>query len=300
MITQYMDVICIGNLNYDISFHLPGIPDVHEKVRCDNATFSCGGSAGNTACWLASLGVKTGVVGAVGNDAFGEAQIEDLKKYHVVTTHIRRIGQSGVAVILVEGEAKRMIKYTGANAYKEIDEYLLLAEHVHISSNEKDTVKKVITICGQREIEREKKITLSWDPQELLFEELLPFFNYVFINEDDLKRKTGINNIEMAARTLKPEVLIVTKNGGGCFIFGDTVIDVPSFNVEAVDSTGAGDAFDAGFIFGLQKKVSLEECGILGTACASLKVQHYGARGEIYNTDALKVFLQQRNINVTF
>lgn len=295
MITQYMDVICIGNLNYDINFHLSEIPDVHEKVRCDNATFSCGGSAGNTACWLASLGVRTGIVGAVGNDAFGEAQVEDLKKYNVDTTHIRRIGQSGVAVILVEGEAKRMIKYTGANAYKKIDEYLLLAEHVHLSSNEKDTVEKVIAICDQKE----KKITISWDPQELFFEELLSFFNYVFINEDDLKRKTDIKNIEMAARTLKPDVLIVTKNGGGCFIFGDTVIDVPSFNVEAVDSTGAGDAFDAGFIFGLQKKASVKECGILGTACASLKVQHYGARGGIYNTDALKVFLQQRNINMT-
>ena len=299
MITQYMDVICIGNLNYDISFHLSEIPDVHEKVRCDNATFSCGGSAGNTACWLASLGVKTGVVGAVGNDALGEAQIEDLKKYHVGTTHIRRIGQSGVAVILVEGEAKRMIKYTGANAYKEIDEYFLSAGHVHISSNEEDTVKKVIEICGQREKRKEKKITLSWDPQELFFEELLPFFNYVFINEDDLRRKTGINNIETAARTLKPEILIVTKNGGGCLIFGDIVIDVPSFNIEAVDSTGAGDAFDAGFILGLQKKLSLKECGILGTACASLKVQHYGARGGIYDTDALRVFLQQRNINMT-
>lgn len=296
MITQYMDVICIGNLNYDISFHLSEIPDVHEKVRCDNATFSCGGSAGNTACWLASLGVKTGVVGAVGNDALGEAQIEDLKKYNVDTNHVRRTGQSGVAVILVEGEAKRMIKYTGANAYKEIDEYLLSAGHVHLSSNEKNTIEKVIEICGQKEKEKEKKITLSWDPQELFFDELTPFFNYVFINEDDLRRKTGIHNIEMAAKTLNPEILAVTKNGGGCFIFGDTVIDVPSFNVEAADSTGAGDAFDAGFILGLQKKLSLKECGILGTACASLKVQHYGARGGICTFDALKTFLQQRNI----
>lgn len=292
-----MDVICIGNLNYDISFHVSEIPDVHEKVRCDNATFSCGGSAGNTACWLASLGVHTGVVGAVGHDAFGEAQIEDLKKYNVDTTHINHVGHSGVAVILVEGEAKRMIKYTGANKYKEIDDYLLQCGHVHLSSNEKETVEKVVEMCEQPQNQKQRqKITLSWDPQELLFEDLIPFFDYVFINEDDLKRKTGTTTMEEASETLTPDVLIVTKNGGGCFIFGDAVIDVPSFNIEAVDSTGAGDAFDAGFIFGLQNKVSLKECGILGTACASVKVQHYGARGGICNRDTLRTFLQKRNI----
>lgn len=287
-----MDVICIGNLNFDISFHLPQVPDIHQKIRCEDVTFSCGGSAGNTACWLASLGVKTGVVGAVGDDAFGQAQIQDLLQYGVDTTHIKRIGKSGIAVILVEGEVKRMIKHTGANQYKEIDETLLLAGHVHLASNEKDTVKKVITIC------KGKGITLSWDPQELLFEELLPSFDYVFINEDDLKRKTGINHMKKAVKTLESKVLIVTKNGGGCIIFGDAVTDVPSFNVTALDSTGAGDAFDAGFITGLQKKLTVRECGILGVACASVKVQHYSARGGICSLDQIKTFLQQRTIHI--
>ncbi len=284
-----MDVICIGNLNFDINFHISQLPGLHEKVRCDDATFSCGGSAGNTACWLASLGVSTGMGGAVGHDALGQAQVKDLKKYNVDITHVSQINQSGVAVILVEGEAKRMIKYTGANAYKDVGGYLLSYNHVHLSSNDKDTVKKVIDIC-------ERKTTLSWDPQELLFEEFLPYFNYVFINEDDLKRKTGEKNLERAAEILNTRILVVTKNGGGCIIFGDTVRDIPSFNIEAVDSTGAGDAFDAGFIFGLQNMLTIQECGILGTACASLKVQHHGARGGICTRDTLEAFLQQRNI----
>ncbi|MBU7018506.1 MAG: carbohydrate kinase family protein [Theionarchaea archaeon] len=286
-----MNVICIGNLNFDISFHISQLPHLHEKVRCDDATFSCGGSAGNTACWLASLGVSTGMGGAVGNDALGKAQIEDLKKFNVDIAHVNRINQSGVAVILVEGEAKRMIKYTGANAYKDVGDYLLCCNHVHLSSNDKDTVRKVIDIC-------EGKTTLSWDPQELLFEEFLHSFNYVFINEDDLRRKTGKEDLARAAGTLNAKTLVVTKNGGGCIIFGETVRDIPSFSIEAVDSTGAGDAFDAGFIFGLLRMLDISECGILGTACASLKVQHHGARGGVCTRDTLEEFLQQRNIHI--
>ncbi len=286
-----MDVICIGNLNFDISFTISQIPDIHQKVRCEQATFSCGGSAGNTACWLASLGVETGIVGAVGDDAFGQAQIDALSRYNVVTNHIKRMGQSGIAVILVEGEAKRMLKYTGANKCKKIDKYILSASHIHLSSNEKDTVEKVVKACER------SNITLSWDPQELFFRELLPFFDYVFINEDDLKRETHTNTVHTAARALNPKTLIVTKNGGGCFIFDDTVIDVPSFNMTAKDSTGAGDAFDAGFIFGLKRQVNLRECGILGTACASIKVQHHGARTGICDVQGLKAFLREKNIH---
>ena len=187
-----------------------------------------------------------------------------------------------------------MIKYPGANIYKEVGESLS-AGHVHLSSNERETVEQVISI---RKTSESKKMTLSWDPQELLFEELLPFFDYVFINEDDLKRKTGMTTVREAAQTLETTSLIVTKNGGGCTIFGEKFMDVPSFNIKALDSTGAGDAFDAGFIFGLQHQLSTRECGILGTACASIKVQHYGARGGITTQKGLKKFLKQYNLDM--
>ncbi len=285
-----MDIICIGNLNFDISFHVSRMPDIHEKVRCQNVTFSCGGSAGNTACWLGSLGVKTGMVGAVGNDVFGKAQIEDLLQYHVDVSHVKVTNQSGIAVILVEGENKRMLKFTGANTYKEVDEYILSADHVHLSSNEKDTVERVVDVC------RNTDITLSWDPQELFFEEFSPFFDHIFINEDDLKRKTG-KPIREAAEILDTHTLIVTKNGGGCLI-SEGAIDVPSFNIKALDTTGAGDAFDAGFLLGLCQNVHLRECGILGTACASIKVQHYGARGGICDISGLKGFLMEHGIHI--
>lgn len=283
-----MNVICIGNLNYDISFKLSALPDLHQKVRCKNAVFGCGGSAGNTACWLGSLGVDTRIVGAVGDDPFGDAQITDLKKYTVDTTHVIRTNKSGVAVILVEGEAKRIIKFTGANQHKIIEKYITKADYIHLSSNEKEIVEKVCTVCSP-------ECVLSWDPQELFFEDLLHFFDYVFINEDDLKRKTDTKSIKKAVKAINADTLIVTKNGGGCIIFGTATQDIPSFNIKAVDTTGAGDAFDAGFIFGLTNRFSLRECGITGTACASISVQHHGARGGICTRGQLITFLQTHN-----
>jgi sugar/nucleoside kinase (ribokinase family) len=280
-----MKVICIGNLNFDISFQLSKLPDVHQKVRCDTAFFSCGGSAGNTACWLGSLGVNTSMVGAAGDDPFGDAQIADLNTYNVDTTHVKKVNKSGIAVILVEGEAKHIIKFTGANQHKDINEYITQADHIHVSSNEKKVVQSICTLC-------KPECVLSWDPQELFFEDLLPCFDYVFMNEDDLKRKTGLTTIEKAVEILDTNTLIVTKNGGGCVIFGDTVIDIPSFNMQAVDTTGAGDAFDAGFIYGLHSALHLRDCGIAGTACASISVQHHGARGGICTKDQLIHFLR--------
>ncbi|MGD2248672.1 MAG: carbohydrate kinase family protein [Candidatus Methanofastidiosia archaeon] len=283
-----MNVICIGNLNFDISFQLSALPDSHQKVRCDTAFFSCGGSAGNTACWLGSLGVHISMVGAVGNDPFGDAQIADLNKYTVDTTHVKKVNKSGIAVILVEKEAKRIIKFTGANQYKDITAYITQADHIHLSSNEKKVVETVCDICTP-------ECVLSWDPQELFFEDLLPCFDYVFMNEDDLKRKTGLNTIKKAAKILDTNTLIVTKNGGGCITFGSTTIDIPSFGIQAVDTTGAGDAFDAGFIYGLHSSLPICECGITGTACASISVQHHGARGGICTRDQLIHFLRDHD-----
>jgi ribokinase len=285
-----MDVLCIGNLNYDISFHLSQIPAMHEKVRCEDTTFSCGGSAGNTACWLGSLGMSCGMVGAVGEDAFGQAQIDDLHAYHVDTSRVQMIGKSGIAVIMVEGEAKRMIKYSGANKYKDVHN-LPECTHIHLSSNEESILETMVS-------HRSSTPTLSWDPQELLFEEYIPYFDYLFINEDDLYRQTEISSPLEAARSLHGNTIVVTKNGGGCLIVTDTTMNIPSFGIEALDSTGAGDAFDAGFLYGVLSGLHMEFCGIIGTACASLKVQHHGARGGICSTDELSEFLLQQGKSI--
>ena len=287
-----MDVLCIGNLNYDISFHLSRLPAVHEKVRCENTTFSCGGSAGNTACWLGSLGVSCGVVGGVGDDVFGRAQIEDLHAHHVDTSQVMVKGQSGIAVIMTEGEEKRMIKYSGANRFLKAHR-LSGVTHIHMSSNEKSIIESVITT-------RSDETTLSWDPQELFFEEYVPSVDYIFINEDDLRRHTGLSSLEDAVESLGAHTVIVTRNGGGCLIARDSAIDIPSFGMKAMDTTGAGDAFDAGFIFGLLSGLDLKSCGIMGTACASIKVQHFGARGGICSQEDLEKFLSQQGIHLSF
>ncbi|MGC1121372.1 MAG: PfkB family carbohydrate kinase [Candidatus Methanofastidiosia archaeon] len=288
-----MDVFCIGNLNYDISFHISRLPSMHEKIRCEDATFSCGGSAGNTACWLGSLGFETGMVGTVGNDPFGNVQLQDLASYRVNTEKVRKIGATGIAVILVEGEAKRMIKFTGANQWMKIDESMRDASHIHLSSNPRTVVEEVLKMC------KDTSATLSWDPQELLFRALVPHFNYLFMNEDDLKRETGTKTLKKAADTLAAQCLVVTKNGGGCLIVTDEITDIPPFGYAAVDSTGAGDAFDAGFISGLLTQHMPKDCGILGTATSSMKVQHHGARGGICDRDGLNAFLKKHDLKLT-
>jgi sugar/nucleoside kinase (ribokinase family) len=64
--------------------------------------------------------------------------------------------------------------------------------------------------------------------------------------------------------------------------------DIPNFHIKAIDTTGAGDAFDAGFIYALHKKQNLIECGYYGVAAASIKVQHVGARSSDINPESIE------------
>ncbi|MFQ6089194.1 MAG: carbohydrate kinase family protein [Candidatus Methanofastidiosia archaeon] len=283
-----LDVLCIGNLNLDLTFFLEDFPREHQKIICEKAHISLGGAAGNTACFLSSLGLKTGFLGCVGKDLVGEAQIRELESYGVETSHISQRGISGIAVILL-GKDKRMVKYPGANLEKELDfEYIRKARHVHLSSNEREDIEKILKFCKKRGIQ------VSYDPGENRFLDLMSSSDYLFLNEDELGFLVGEKELE-DLRDLNPKILVVTKNEGGCIVKTKSKkIEVESFGVKSMDTTGAGDAFDAGFIYGLVKKKSLKECGILGVACASLTVQKKGARSGITDERGLLRFLRLR------
>lgn len=270
-----LDVICIGNLNFDIMFFTDKLPKKHEKMRCEEVYTGFGGMAGNTSFWLTKLGFRVGLVGCLGNDILGEMHLHKLKKLGVDTSKIRIVGtHSGIAVVFSKRKNKRMIKYTGANANISVNlEYLSNARHVHISSNKKELVKEVTEFC------RKMEIPVSYDPAERQYVSLMDKVDYLILNEDELKMAVNQTNWRTAIRLVNPKNLIITKNKGGCIIkYSGGIIDIPSFNIKAIDTTGAGDAFNAGFICGLLRNKDIEDCGYYGIAAASMKVQHIGAR----------------------
>ena len=109
--------ICAGSLNVDISFTVERMPDEHEKLRCDSAQLSAGGSAANTAHWLGGLGVETAMLGCVGFDPFGQWCVDALAAAGVNVDHIQRVdgAATGMATIFTNPADKRMVTAGGAN-----------------------------------------------------------------------------------------------------------------------------------------------------------------------------------------
>lgn len=276
-----MAVCTCGNINSDMIFTLKSFPRFHEKVNTKYYYFGHGGSAANTAWWLAKMGHRPTMIGCVGRDLMGDESIRGLKEAGVETSSISRsCKRTGIATIVSSGQDKRMIKVRGANediAFNEND--YCGATHIHLSSVAESLAKDILVYA------KNNGIRTSWDPSEYLHATLMDMVDYLFINEDDLGR-----NREVLEEN-PPRNLVMTKNGGGCTMNDE--IDVPTLGWQTIDTTGAGDAFNAGFIHGLENGLTPNECAKWAIACTSLNIRAVGARDGFTSLDGLKRIIKE-------
>lgn len=271
-----LDVVGIGNLNYDIILLVDRFPEFHEKINAREAYFGLGGAAANTISWLANFGLKTGYIGAVGRDEIGEAHLSYFRRIGVDTSGIQVVdAPSGVAIAIIHGEDKRIVKYPGANLLKRVDpDYLTRARHVHMSSNPVDVIAEAVNLAS------EKGITVSVDIGEApLPREIEEKIDYLMMNEDEYRRKFGSLDLSLSlARNL-----VVTLNGGGALVRDENgeVSEIRGLSAKVVDSTGAGDSFAAGVVYGVLRGWSLKDSARLGMLLAYLTVQKVGARSAV-------------------
>jgi len=290
-----LDVVGIGNLNYDIILLVDRFPEFHEKINAKHAHFGLGGAAANTISWLAHFGLKTGYIGAVGRDEIGDVHFSYFRRIGVDTGGIRVVeAPSGVAIALIRGEDKRIVKYPGANLLKEVDfEYLSRAGHVHMSSNPVETIVEVVKFAHER------GITVSLDIGEApLPREVEGMVDYLMMNEDEYRRKFG--SLDPSLSLAKN--LVITLNGGGALVRDSSgkVSEIRGLSAQVVDSTGAGDSFAAGVIYGVINGWSLEDSARLGMLLAYLTVQKVGARSAIVPLGEVKRIALEVGLKLPF
>ncbi len=261
-----MTIYACGNINEDVILGVDKFPSFHEKVRASGLYRTSGGSAANTAWWLASLGGDVRMLGCVGDDAAGRTAVAELRAAGVDTSHVRCSGHTtGLAVVMSDGNDKRMVKYDGANRDLAVSRRDLAGcRHLHLSS-----VREDVAVAGIRAA-RSIGATISWDPSELVHQSLLSRVDILFLNEDDYGRSKGI--IDRAG----VPVTVVATNGGGCCINGS--IRIGTIETAVVDTTGAGDAFGAGFLHAYLSGASLEQSGRYAVACSYFNIRKFGPR----------------------
>ena len=295
-----LDVICFGALNVDKLYKVDRIASADEESEILDFKEAPGGSAANTAVGLARLGVKTGFIGKVARDREGEMLIRSFIEEGVNTDGIvvAPHGRSGVVIGFVDKAGERALYVDpGVNdslSLQEIDlDYASQADLLHLSSFVSESSFKV-----QKEVVRAwPDIPVTIDPGMIYarkgLSELKPMIKkclVFFPNEHEIRILTGKNYIEGSQILLKEGVKIVAVKLGsrGCYVTdGKEQHMIEPFKVKVVDSTGAGDAFCAGFIYGLIKNMTLRECGILGNFVASRTLMKMGARNGLPRRDDL-------------
>ena len=270
------DIIGWGALNIDRLCHVNEFAPSDGETFVNYETKSCGGSAANTIIGMAKLGLKTGYIGKVGNDSNGKMMQDYLESHNVDTTHlIKGNGETGEVIGFVDSSGDRKLyvtpKINDTISNSEIKrDYIKNTKLLHLTSfvglNPEDP-----SIDTQMELLDELKddVIVSFDPGMLYVNKGLDFMNklisytdILLINETELLLTTNKKTLQEAVDEIsqKVDILVVKCSTKGSFIKkGDEEYNIGIFEVDAIDTTGAGDAYNAGFLYGLINNYTLEE-----------------------------------------
>ena len=261
-----------------------------------------GGSAANTICGLARLGVNTGFAGVVGDDAEGETLVKDFQKAGVNTSQIKvKPGaKTGSTQCLSDKLNFRSIHVMpGANSLLTMNDlnldYINQAKMLHVSSFVDEKQFKVLLKLIDK---LDPSVKLSFSPGALYaskgIKALTPILartHILLLNQNEMQQLTGEDCATGAESCLRQgcHIVAVTLGKGASYktvmatsYIRDTenkyIIEPSGQTASEVDTTGAGDAFAAGFLYGLLKNKGLEECGRLGDIVARFSIAKAGAR----------------------
>ncbi|MBZ0301922.1 MAG: sugar kinase [Anaerolineae bacterium] len=293
--SRQWDVLVVGDLNADLILAGEVTPQFGQVEKLiDDATLTIGGSAGIFACGAARLGLRVGFVGKVGADGFGRWMIEALSERGIDTSGIVMDPaiKTGLTVILSRGNDRALLTYSGSIAalrFDDIDLRLLpQTRHLHLGSYFLlDALRPDVPALFEAAHAQGVTVSLdtNYDPLEQWNGGLSAALDHVDVflpNETELCAIAGLTDVESALAALSTQTpLVVVKRGaaGAMARQGDRIICAGSVPVNAIDSTGAGDSFDAGFVSGYLAGWPLERTLRLACACGALSTRAAGGTG---------------------
>ena len=306
-----MEVLSAGLIVSDIIVHPVDseIFDMDSQIL-DNITYAVGGDALNVAANLAALGIDVGLAGVIGNDASGNQILSSLQSVGINCENVMKSQkyQTSTSVVLSEKSGERHFLYYG----KSNDEFgeSMIPEKIlsQIKILNVGSAMALGSLDGQGLADLFKRaknysvtttLDVTSDSQGKWLGKIEKALEYtdVFIPSfSEAKMITGCEKPEKMAEFMKQynvKIFGVKLGAQGCYI-DDQIIPAFPCN-EVVDTTGAGDAFMAGFICGLLKGFRTVECALLGNAVSNFCIRHFGATGYLPDFESLKKFALSQN-----
>lgn len=275
-------VICAGHVNWDVTLYVDRLPPTDGEAAIVDQSQSGGGSASNTAYVLATLGLSPVILGSTGNDEYGSLVRDELSAVGVDCTYLEQVtdGVTTIKYLVVDESGQVMVLANdGANESFDTgtlrDETFERADHLHLTSQRPATARELARRAQQADV------PVSFDPGRRLdireYEQVYHLSDIVFLNEREAEQIRDTDLFDGL------EGITVIKRGadGARAADGSEEVTHGGFDIEPIDTTGAGDAFAAGFIAARLDGSSLETAIAVGNACGALTTRTSGARREI-------------------
>ena len=299
------DILVIGSLNADLVVRTPRFPAPGETISGGDLAIIPGGKGANQAVAVARQGTSVAMVGRVGSDSFGPTLIQNLQN-NKVDTNLVQISDSatGTAIIVVDSSGQNSIVLSpGANdkvTPADVDavsfqdgNMLLLQLEIPL-----ETVIHAANVAHQNGL----RVILNPAPARSLPDSLLADVDILVPNESELKLLSGqsvtdIDSAASAARTVLAKgvktVIVTLGSNGALLVTDERIAHIPTFSVEVVDTTAAGDAFIGGLAAALLKGKALEEAVRYGNASGALAATKFGAQPSLPTQDEVEQLLRR-------
>ena len=282
-------VICAGHLNWDVTLRVDALPDPDGEVAVDSRRCGGGGSAANVANGLADLDVNSSLLGSVGDDEHGRTARAELADNGVDVSHVVTSGdlETSTKYIVVEPSGEVMVLgCPGANEAFSADDLpeaaLAGADHLHMTSQRPETATRLAERAA------EHGVPVSFDPGRRIddrgYGPAITSVDYLFLN--DREAALALDAFDLTEQTL------VLKHGpeGAEIRDGERREAHPGYPIDVVDTTGAGDAFAAGFLAARVEGADDQRALAVANACGALASKAPGARTSL-TWDDVRAFL---------
>ena len=307
----HFDVTVAGELNLDlILYGLPPQLDPERELMADGLALTLGSSSAIFAHNLAMMGNKVGFISRIGEDPLGEIALARLAAGGVDVSQVRKVAgptSTGLTVILSRTGWRNMLTYPGTMlemCFEDLNlDYLAGARHFHLSSfflhrALRPRIAELFRLMKQRGLST--SLDTNDDPEDRWEDDLFEVLKFVDVflpNEREAKKITRADNLDEAVATLRQFVPVVAVKLGAegaiaCGPSGSVRGAAPP--VEAIDSVGAGDTFDAGFIHAYVRGGDLAECLAHGNAAGAFSTTRPGGTEAFRDRAYFAQFLSQQ------
>lgn len=287
-------ILVVGELNPDLILRdYRAFPTLGQEVLVDDLSLTLGSASAICAAGLAKLGNRVRFAGKVGRDEWGDFCVRFLESAQVDTAFVKRDpeAKTGITVSITSSSDRALVTYLGAIASFRISDLeagvMEGCSHLHISSYylQEGLRRDCLALLMQAHaLGMTTSLDPGFDPAEhwVDLREILGEIDVLFPNEVELRALGGAEDpVECLRRLDNGRTLVVAKLGAaGCMALEKgSPVSVPAFPVKVVDTTGAGDSFNSGFLHAWLRRLPLEEALRFGAACGALSTRSMGGTG---------------------